>query len=276
MTLQELGIKNRDMKLSSIGKKDVDSIIDRNIEDFQKILQWNVDNNILLYRMPVHFPFISHPKFGYSVSSKHQTMLKDIGDAYRHKIRITTHPSHFVCLASPNEKTVANSILDLERHAEIFDALGLEKSHWNPINIHVGGTYGDKESALNRFYDVYQKMTDSVRTRLVVENDDKTNMYSTAELVDFHRKSNIPVTFDYLHHKILPGNLSEKEAFNLAYDTWDCTPVFHYSESNPAKRISAHSDYIEDEIITYDREVYIEIEAKAKELALIKYRNKYC
>lgn len=37
-------------------------------------------------------------------------------------------------------------------HSRIFDEMGfLPATPYNKINIHVGGTYGDKEAALERF-----------------------------------------------------------------------------------------------------------------------------
>ena len=40
-------------------------------------------------------------------------------------------------------------------------------------------------------------------------------------------------------------------------------------------RIQAHSNYIKDEIRTYDMDLDIVVEAKAKELAVLQYRNIY-
>ena len=45
-------------------------------------------------------------------------------------------------------------------------------------------------------------------------------------------------------------------------------------EDNSARQI-AHADYIYEEIKTYGLEFDIEIEAKAKDLAVIKYRNQF-
>jgi len=118
----------------------------------------------------------------------------------------------------------------------------------------------------------------------VLENDDKPSMWSTKMLYDyFHKEIGIPITFDYHHHTFHPDELSEEAALKLAATTWpdnirQCT---HYSESrakefqDPKIRAQAHSDYIRDEINTYGLELDIVIEAKAKELALLEYRNIY-
>ena len=75
--------------------------------------------------------------------------------------------------------------------------------------------------------------------------------------------------------------MSEKEALEMAISTWPkgITPVVHYSESRSKERLDesirpqAHSDYVYDYIDTYGNDVDIMIEAKHKELAVLKYLN---
>ena len=88
--------------------------------------------------------------------------------------------------------------------------------------------------------------------------------------------------FDYHHHTFNTGDLSSEEALKLAVSTWkDIKPAVHYSESkslhesNTQINPRAHSDYIDNFIDTYGLDVDIMIEAKAKELALLRYRNKF-
>ena len=66
-----------------------------------------------------------------------------------------------------------------------------------------------------------------------------------------------------------------------AISTWpkDVVPVVHYSESrsieqeDPKLKPQAHSDFVYDYIDTYGNNVDIMIEAKAKERALLKYKE---
>jgi UV DNA damage endonuclease len=158
--------------------------------------------------------------------------------------------------------------------------MGLSRTPYNKINIHCNGVYGDKISAMDRFCKNFELLPDSVKTRLTVENDDKASMYSVKDLMYIHERIGIPIVFDYHHHRFNTGDLSEQQALQLATSTWgDITPVVHYSESkslhesNDKIKPQAHSDYISDYIDTYNVDVDIMIEAKAKELCLIKYRN---
>jgi UV DNA damage endonuclease len=254
----------------------------QNSKDLIKILQWNVENGIFLFRMSSEFfPWASEYKLedlpDYSDISYH---LKRAGDYAKEKgIRLTSHPGPFVVLTSPREEVVNNAITDLEIHGKIFDLLGLDHSPYNKINIHCNGVYGDKKSAMDRFIQNYKRLSPSVQSRLTVENDDKATMYSVLDLMYIHNQIGIPIVFDYHHHQFNTGNLTERDALELAYSTWptDITPVVHYSESkglhesNDKLKPQAHSDYINHLPNTYEFDVDIMVEAKQKELSILPF-----
>ena len=184
-------------------------------------------------------------------------------------------------LVSPREHVVENTITDLRIHGEIFDMLGLSRTPYNKINIHCNGVYGDKISAMDRFCKNFERLPQSVQTRLTVENDDKSSMYSVKDLMYIHERIGIPIVFDYHHHKFCTGDLSEQEALELAISTWPkgITPIVHYSESkmlhegNEKLKPQAHSDYINILPDTYGNDVDIMVEAKAKELSILPFVN---
>ena len=191
--------------------------------------------------------------------------------------RLTMHPGPFHCLASPNPKVVERTIIGLNKHSEQFNMMGYEPSHYNKINIHVGGAYGDKESALNRFCKNFELLRDDTKKRLVVENDDSPTEYSVKDLYEgVYKRIGIPVTFDYFHHKFNTGGQTEEEALKLASTTWPegITQCCHYSESRRKEKLDesirpqAHSDIIYERINTYGLEPDIVIEAKLKEQAI--------
>ena len=138
--------------------------------------------------------------------------------------------------------------------------------------------------AVNNWITNFKKLSSACQKRLTIENDDKQSMFSVKELYDMvYQKIGIPIVFDVHHHKFCTGDLSEEEALKLAIKTWpkDIIPVIHYSESkslhenNPTIRLQAHSDYINEYVNTYDMNVHIMLECKAKDLALVQYRKKY-
>ena len=79
----------------------------------------------------------------------------------------------------------------------------------------------------------YARLSDAVKTRLTVENDDKESLYSTQELYDgVFKVIGIPIVHDYHHHTMCTGGLTQQEAVELALTTWgDVVPVVHYSQS---------------------------------------------
>jgi len=184
---------------------------------------------------------------------------------------VINHPDVNLSL-SEDAKAIQNSIRDLESHADIFDRLDLPQSYEAPLNIHVRKD-GDPIDISNRFFLNYNKLSDNIRKRLVLENNDNANgTWSIKNLHHYYYKtSQIPITFDTLHHSILPDNLTEEEAFNLAYETWNTTPIFHYSEGKNNTR--AHKDMATNLPPTY-KDVYWDVELKNKDYAILEMLNK--
>jgi UV DNA damage endonuclease len=257
----------------------------QNVRDLFTILQWNNRKGIKLFRVSSDiFPWASE----YGIENLPQykrieMILQACGNyAKQNGIRVNAHPGPFNVLVSPRENVVQNTITDLEIHGKIFDMMGLEKSPYNNLNIHCNGVYGDKQSAMDRFCTNFERLSDSVKSRLTVENDDKGTMYSVKDLMYIHERIGIPIVFDYHHHQFCTGGLSEQEALELAMTSWPkgITPEVHYSESkalheeNSKLKPQAHSDYIRELPNLYGNVVDVMVEAKAKELAILPFINK--
>ncbi len=244
----------------------------------KQILEWNVAGGISVFRVTSDlFPWASEykletmPDFG--------EIRKILEEAGKLPIRVSTHPGPFNKMAGSGA-TLKNTITDLEIHSQLFDLMGLQPSHWNKINIHVGGAYGDKAEAIKRFAENMNLLSHNLQKRLTVENDDKGGLYTVADLKVLHELCGIPIVFDYFHHRLHPGIQTEEEAFLTAYETWDVKPIFHFSSSrreyeDPTAKKEAHADYIYEPINTYGKEVDIVLEAKMKEKALLRYREQF-
>ena len=250
-----------------------------NAKDLHNIMTWNVLNGYNFYRMTSGLaPWKTEYEWDDLKDIKEiKQWLHSAGTmANTHGVRVTSPPGPFNVLVSPNENVVENTFQDLTMHGDVFDFMGLSRTHYNKINIHCNGVYGDKESAMDRFCKNFERLPESVKTRLTVENDDKASMYSVKELYDgIYKRINIPIVFDYHHHRFCDGGLSEQEALELAMSTWgDITPVVHYSESKAEHQLyetirpQAHSDLINQLPDTYGNDVDIMVEAKHKELAI--------
>ena len=256
----------------------------QNCQDLPRILKWNVKNGFSFFRLSSNlFPWASE----YSLEElpdyhKIKQKLAFAGQIARiHGMRITSHPGPFNKLCSPNERVVLNTIKDLEHHGEVFDLIGLPRTPFAKINIHVGATYGNKEKTAETFCRNFERLSDAVKTRLTVENDDKASMYSTKDLYELvYKRIGIPIVHDVHHHLFCTGGLSQEEAMNLAATTWgDVKPVIHYSQSravehnNPKIKPQAHSDSYWEPVETFGLDVDVMCECKHKEIGVFRLRE---
>jgi UV DNA damage endonuclease len=279
--LAEQGLKFRTMTYKSFSSKPkeeslskLSDIIQNNFHVSEKIVRHCALNNISGYRLSSDLcPVIKHPdvmlnledlpEFGF-IDYNIKKLKKAIQET---KVRVSAHPSEYITLTSEDPSKVNNSLIDLEFHAEIFDRLELEKSYYNPLNIHVRKE-GDAEELSKIFMINFNKLSDSVKSRLVLENNDTGNTWTVANLKKyFYDRYNIPVTFDNLHHEMLNHNISHRDAFYDAMSTWNVQPLFHYSEGKNNTR--AHSDMANNIPVNYNENVMFDVELKNKDYAIL-------
>jgi UV DNA damage endonuclease len=255
-----------------------------NLCDLLEILKYNVKNKIYVYRLSSDlFPWMSEYQLQDLLNiNLIKVKLIEIGNFIKkHDIRTGTHPGPFNVLASENTKVVDKTIYELNQHAELMDLMGLDQTHYYPINIHINTTKPTKEEAAARFVINFDRLSDSCKSRLTIENDDSPNQYSVADLYSMvHIKTGVPIVFDQHHFNYGPQDMLMEEALRLAYTTWyGIKPLTHMSSARTnedTKSIAtAHADYIYEKIQTYGLDFDIEIEAKAKDLAVLKYRKDY-
>ena len=219
------------------------------------------------------FPLKTHPDIGYSLAELPDlSTILDLLEKVRrychlHDIRLTFHPDQFTLLSSHNAEVTRKSIEDLIYHAELADLIGADV-----IMIHGGGAYGDKNSALQRLSDTITGLPASIRSKLALENDDR--IFTPRDLLPVCEKNDVPFVYDVHHHRCLADNLSVENATELAIATWDREPLFHLSSPKLGWQGSdpkPHSDTIDPDDFPEcwrDKAITIEVEAKAKEIAV--------
>ena len=198
----------------------------------------------------------------------------------KNKVRCSTHPDQFVVPASASASVVAKSIVELKNHATVMDLFGLPQSYESPINIHMNIYKGGTKDIAKRFIDVYNDLPVNVKSRLVLENEDKPNSWKVEELYDLvYSNTGIPITYDNLHFRCNPGKLSAKDAVKLSMSTWGTyRPLFHFSDNDLTnKNPRAHGDYVRsipEEYVGVDS-VDFEFEFKAKDYALERFEKEF-
>ena len=197
----------------------------------------------------------------------------------KNNIRCSTHPDQFVVPASANQAVVKKSIIELEAHGKMMDAMGLPQTYESPINIHMNCYKGNLNDIALRFIDVYNNISPNVRSRLVLENEDKPNSWNVQQLYDLiYSKTGIPITYDSHHFRLNnPENISPEKAILMCMETWGkYKPLFHYSNGRSGPTDRAHSDYVyilHKEL--FENDVDVEFEFKAKDYAIEKFQSEF-
>lgn len=276
MTYKTYSSKSKEESLEKLSQ-----IIANNFEVTEKIIRHCHKSGIKGYRLSSDLcPVLNHPDVNLKLEDlPHynyiQYTIQNVSKAIKDtNLRIAAHPSEYITLTSDDPQAIKNSITDLESHADIFDRLGLPQDYNAPLNIHCRKD-GEPEDISSKFMKNYELLSNSVKSRLVIENNDNPNGVWSIENLEkyFYNKYKIPITFDNLHHKMLPGNYSEEEAFNVAYCTWPTTPIFHYSEGK--NNTKAHSDMAEHLPPSYSSDVFWEVELKHKDIAILDILERY-
>ena len=257
-------------------------LIEHNLDSLDNIIDYNIENNIRMFRISSDIiPFGSSPVNTLLWWEIFKDKLKSIGNKIKAgKIRVSMHPGQYTVLNSPSADVVYRSILDLEYHNRFLDSLKVDKQ--SKIILHVGGVYGDKESAIQRFIENYKFLSDNVKDRLIIENDDVS--YNIEEVLYIANILKIPVVYDNLHNEIINSDLSKSDNYwiNETKKTWkkeDGPQKTHYSQQNPIKRPGAHSETIYlNKFLKYidnieNKNIDIMLEVKDKNLSAVKCIN---
>lgn len=272
------------------------------LEYLAAIFDYLEENQISMYRMASDLaPYATHPDLSqfHNQVKEAKRELKQTGQRARDlNLRLSFHPSQFIVLNSPDAALRERSIWDLRVQSEILDRMELGPEA--VLVIHVGGSYGDNASGIERWCATWDKLPDAVRARLVLENDDLR--YSAAEVLEIHERTGVRLIFDLQHFWCLnPEQLDLIPTVEKFISTWPASvrPKIHLSsprtELREVKRVdrktgrkktllvapvwTGHADFVHPfEFISFLRSVPhlefdIMLESKAKDLALLRLRN---
>ena len=250
-----------------------------NAQSLHKALGYCSDHNIKDFRINSQIlPLKTHPDMGYYMEDLpfHDQIIQTFKDCGRfcqkHDIRTTFHPDQFILLSSPKSDVIQRSIADLIYQAEVAQWVNADV-----INIHGGGAYGNKSASLRHLRKYIEQLPEAVRSRLTLENDDR--VYTPGDLLPVCNDMDIPLVYDVHHHRCLPDGNSIEAITEMAVDTWNREPLFHLSsprEGWESKNPRNHHDFIDADDFPpcwMNLDITVEVEAKAKELAVLKLKK---
>ncbi len=267
---------NHTFRLNSFSDEKLVETIQKNIDDFSKILDYNFQKNFLFFRLGSNFvPFASHPICKYNWRDNFKNEFQKLGKKIsKYKMRISMHPGQYTILNSKDEKVINRSIAELIYHCDLLDLLGLDKS--SKIQIHVGFPYQDKEESMHKFTEIFRDLPQKVKNRLAIENDDK--FFRISDCLKIHDVIEIPIIFDTFHFELLPDE-NFLHSFEMVHNTWkkfDGLPMIDYSSQQKGARKGKHSSSINtndfsekiNQLGKYDFDIMLEL--KDKEASALK------
>ena len=276
------------------------------LANLDAILDYLDRNDLRMYRMATAVaPYASHPdlpQFHRQIEECGAELAAFGARARSLGVRLSTHPGQYTVLNSERPDTQAAAIAELEVQAALLDAMGLGPEA--VVVLHVGGAAGGTQRSLDRFQAGFERLSDPARARLVIENDDRT--FGLADVLALARRTDLRVVFDLLHHHCHdPERISDDEALASALATWprEQTPKIHFSSPrldveqrrvrvgrrvetrHVLPQLRAHADLVDP--INFEgflretaraggtdgRDFDVMLEAKAKDLALLRLRG---
>lgn len=262
-------------KLGNRANEKLDSVIKSNFESLEKILKYNIRNDITFFRMTSELiPLVSHPLVKYDFINQYKPYYKKIGDIIKeNNLRVDIHPSAYTVLNSVNEEVVTSTINILKFYQKMYEMMDIKSK----IVLHVGSKVGGKRLGMKRFIDNFNKLDEESQKLIVVENDDKS--YNIRNVLSICEKLKIPMVLDYHHFKVNKNNEKIENYIERIFNTWkDEVPKIHFSSPKDKKNKRSHNDYINvDDFIDFiekikftKRDFDVMIEAKKKDEALFK------
>lgn len=262
----------------------LDRIIVSNFLDLEKILIYNIKNNIHFYRLSSNIiPLATKKEVVFDYIDKYQKYYKKLAKLINdNKLRLDFHISEYCVLNSVNKEVVENSIEILEYHYKLLCSLGIKEK---ALIMHIGSNAFGKKNSLARFVNNFKMLPKYLQECIVIENDDK--IFTVEDCLYLSDILGVPVCFDYHHFRCNESNVDYERVVN----SWNGIPKMHFSspKNKTKKEFRSHHDYIDsDSFIKFLEElrglgcdIDIMIEAKKKDEALfrlvreLKYKTDY-
>ncbi len=255
-------------------------VASENLDNTMRLLRHNKASGVEVYRFSSKImPLATHPllsEWDYINDLSEKFLL--IGNfVKKNNFRVTFHPDHYTLINSPREEVLRSSLIDLEHHCRILEAMGL--SSRAKLVTHVGGGYGDKTGSMERFLINWRLVPSNITGRLSLENDDKT--FTAVEVLSICKILSIPMVFDIHHFNCNNEGEKIEIILPLIFTTWEGSglpPKVHISSPRSKEDFRSHHDFVNaDDLYPFlkqarelNRDIDVMVEAKKKDLAMFK------
>ncbi len=259
--------------------------------------------DVRMYRMSSNVvPYGTHPdlpQFDYRRQIDGcAAELEALGRRARERgLRLSMHPGQYTVINGTDERLRDRSLAELEANAALLDAMGAGPE--GTVVVHVGGLYGDRPTALDRWASAWELLSERARARVGLENDER--LFTLGDVLELHRRTGVRVVYDHHHGRINPtAGMGTADALRAAFATWPSgvRPKVHLSsprlsvttERRPVRGtrrsrvvtvlpdLSPHADLVSpwdfaELIEAAPGPVDVMLEAKAKDLAVLWLRR---
>ncbi|RYG36705.1 UV DNA damage repair endonuclease UvsE [bacterium] len=262
---------NHTLRLADLSPGKVAAAGHRNLDDMEKLLFGMARGPLRMFRLGGStIPFASHGKMDFDWQGIFAGRLAELGSIYQPLgFRFSMHPGQYCVLNSLNPDTIKAAIREIDYAVTTLDLMGLDKEH--KVIVHGGAVAGDREASTARLIENVGRLSQRLKDRLVLENDER--LFSVEQIAPVGEATGVPIVFDIHHHRLNPGSLSAEDAIARVCATWgDVRPKFHISSQKPEARFGAHDDMVFPEDVdilanAIQCDIDLMVEAKAKEVA---------
>jgi UV DNA damage endonuclease len=254
------------------------------------------EQGIQMYRMASGLaPYATHPDHPefHSQVAECTDELAELGEAaHGMGLRLSFHPGQFIVLNAREQDLADRSAADVEVQASLLENMGLDDEA--VVVLHIGGVYGDRTAALERFARRFEQLSPVAQRRLILENDD--GRFGVGDLLWLHNRIGIRIAFDVHHfHCHNPDGMGLTDAARACLETWRgwaTRPKIHFSsprtdwgfrhgtcEEPGIPKWTAHAEFADPfAFIAFYRRLAdiapdVMLEAKAKDVAVIELRG---
>ena len=265
----------------SLSKKEknkrLTEIINNNLDNLLKILEFNEQEQINFYRISqaiIPLATLNEIDFDYITPylEKWQKIGKFIKD---NNMRIDIHPNQYCILNSPDKTVIKNSINSLKYIYSLFQVMDIN----GKAILHIGGKYDSKEESLTRFKNNFQNLPNHLKNIIILENDDK--IYTLIDTLTICEELNIPMVLDYHHYLCNNNKENLKDYIPRIINTWKNTnlnPKIHFASPKSKKEFRSHNRFagynsflkLINILNNFNQDFDIMLECKEKDNALFR------